>query len=131
MRVENGKRRTENGKLLVFRLERESGTDERSNGERLRVASLLQGGGKAHAVGLKRKTFVFRFTLGVEKRNRRQAESKECLHSMPRREGEKACKAGLKRKTISFFSEIRENREFSDAILPNLIKFPALPMSWV
>jgi len=48
--------KAKSGKLLVFRLERESGSDERSNGERLLAGYLLQGGAKACAAGLKRKT---------------------------------------------------------------------------
>jgi len=47
----------------------------------------------------KRKTFVFRFPLGVGKRNRQQTESRDCLQTLPRCEGGKACVAGLKRKT--------------------------------
>jgi len=39
-------------------LERESGSDERSNGERLLAGYLLQGGAKACEAGLKRKTFL-------------------------------------------------------------------------
>ena len=50
----------------------------------------------------KRKTFVFRVPLGVRKRNRRQTESRGCLHAMPRCEGGKASVAGLKRKTENF-----------------------------
>ena len=48
------------------------------------------------------KLFVLRFTLGVRKRTRRQAERRECLHFMPRREGGKAHAVGLKRKTENF-----------------------------
>ena len=58
--------------------------------------------------------------------NRRQAKRRGSLQTVPWREGGKACKAGLKRKTFSFFSEIRINRERSDAILPIFIKFPIL-----
>jgi hypothetical protein len=53
LKTESGKRKT-----FVFRLERESGSDERSNGERLLAGYLLQGGAKACEAGLKRKTFV-------------------------------------------------------------------------
>ena len=49
--MESGKRKT-----FVFRLERDSGSDERSNGERLLAGYLLQGGAKACEAGLKRKT---------------------------------------------------------------------------
>ena len=60
------KRKTENGKrkTFSFRLERESGTDAAEREQSLLADYALREGGKAHAVGLKRKTF---FDLRVER----------------------------------------------------------------
>jgi hypothetical protein len=49
----------------------------------------------------KRKTFVFRFSLGVGKRNRRTKQEQRVLAHYALQEGGKALEEGLKRKTES------------------------------